>query len=132
MNFFSENHVMKWTYLTKNLPFIQSTIDMAVKRTQKEMQNFIDQLPDLTCKMENGETSPKRQYSAEEMKWFHPELSMPKNDPMTKVDNATLEKLQQDVTSIRSNLEKKKHKVTLIQLNEKVDLILTILQSWNQ
>ena len=106
---------------------------MAVKRTQDEMQNFIDQLPDLTCKMENGETSPKRQYSENEMKWFHPQVPIPEYGPATsQVDNATLEKLQKDITSIRSNLEKKKHKVTLHQLNEKVDLILTILQSWNQ
>lgn len=106
-----------------------------MKRTHDEMQNFIDQLPgcsSVPCKMEENETPPKRPVSENELKWFRPQISMPQYGPTTcQVDNATLEKLQEDVTLIRSNMEKKRHKVTLNQLNEKVDLILNILQSWN-
>lgn len=40
-----------------------------------------------------------------------------------------LEKLDQNVTCIKSSLEKKKPKITLCQLNEKMDTILEILKS---
>ena len=43
----------------------------------------------------------------------------------------TLEQLEQDVTSIKTSLEKKKPKVTLTEVNDKVDMILEILRSWS-
>ena len=43
----------------------------------------------------------------------------------------TLEQLEQDVTSIKTSLEKKKPKVTLGEVNDKVDMILEILRSWS-
>ena len=47
----------------------------------------------------------------------------------SKIENV-LEQLEQDVTSIKSNLEKKRPKVTISTLNEKVDQILLILKKW--
>ena len=41
-----------------------------------------------------------------------------------------LGQLEQDVTSIKANLEKKRPKVTISQLNDKVDQILLILKKW--
>ena len=78
-------------------------VPMKRSRTEDEMQSFLDQIPISDY-----------------------------NVPETcKIEKTRLEKLEQDVTSIRSNLEKKRSKVTLSQLNEKVDLIIQILQSWN-
>ena len=48
----------------------------------------------------------------------------------SKIENV-LEQLEQDVTSIKSNLEKKRPKVTISTLNEKVDQILLILKKWD-
>ena len=47
----------------------------------------------------------------------------------SKIENV-LEQLEQDVASIKSNLEKKRPKVTISTLNEKVDQILLILKKW--
>ena len=41
-----------------------------------------------------------------------------------------LGKLEQDVTCIKTNLEKKRSKATISQLNDKVDQILLILKRW--
>ena len=46
-----------------------------------------------------------------------------------KIENV-LGQLEQDVTSIKANLEKKRPKVTISQLNDKVDQILLILKKW--
>lgn len=43
----------------------------------------------------------------------------------------TLAKLDQDVTIIKTNLEKKRPKITLNQINEKLDMILQILSNTN-
>ena len=43
----------------------------------------------------------------------------------------TLDQLEQDVTCIKTSLEKRKPKVTLGQLNKKIDTILEILNEWN-
>lgn len=104
-----------------------------MKRSREEMQNFINQLPECgPCKMENNEVPTKRIRLDDEMQSFLPQIHMPEYGPVTcQIDNKSLEKLHQDVTSIRTNLEKRRSKVTLNQLNEKVDMILTILQSWN-
>ena len=79
------------------------------------------------------EVPMKRSHAEDEMQSFLDQIPIPDyNVPETcKIEKARLEKLEQDVTSIRSNLEKKRSKVTLSQLNEKVDLIIQILQSWN-
>lgn len=71
--------------------------------------------------------------AADEMQSFLDQMPLPEynDNKICKIENTRLEKLEQDVNSIRTNLEKKKSKVTLIQVNEKVDMILTILQSWN-
>ena len=92
----------------KNLKF---AMELAVERSREEMQSFLDKMsvPEygpVTCKVENNELPQKRPCFEDEMS-FRPQI------------------LQQDVTLIRTNLEKNN------QLNEKVDLILTILQSWN-
>ena len=44
----------------------------------------------------------------------------------------TLAKLDQDVTAIKTNLEKKRPKVTLKQVNDKLDMILHILSNMNK
>ena len=44
----------------------------------------------------------------------------------------TLAKLDQDVTAIKTNLEKKRSKVTLNQINGKLDMILQILSNTNK
>ena len=41
-----------------------------------------------------------------------------------------LEQLEQDVTCIKTNLEKKRSRATISQLNDKVDQILLILKKW--
>ena len=50
---------------------------------------------------------------------------------VTSKIKSVLEQLEQDVTSIKSNLEKKRPKVTISTLNEKVDQILLILKKWD-
>ena len=46
-----------------------------------------------------------------------------------KIENA-LEQLEQDVTCIKTSLEKKRSRATISQLNDKVDQILLILKRW--
>ena len=46
-------------------------------------------------------------------------------------DTVTLQQLQEGITSIQTKLEKKPKRVTLTQLNEKIDKVLEILHSWN-
>ena len=46
-----------------------------------------------------------------------------------KIENA-LEQLEQDVTCIKTSLEKKRSRATISQLNDKVDQILLILKKW--
>ena len=48
-----------------------------------------------------------------------------------KTIQTSLEQLEQDVTSIKSTLEQKKPKVTLVQLNNKLDVVIEILRSWS-
>ena len=75
----------------------------------------------------------KRSRAGGEIQSFLDQMPLPEYDDneTCKIEKTRLEKLEQDVNSIRTNLEKKKSKVTLSQVNEKVDMILTILQSWN-
>ena len=47
-----------------------------------------------------------------------------------KIENV-LEQLEQDVSCIKTSLEKKKQKVSLIQVNDKLDMIFDILRSWS-
>ena len=47
----------------------------------------------------------------------------------SKIQN-TLEQLEHDVTSIKTSLEKKRPKVSLSEINGKVNTILEILRSW--
>ena len=79
------------------------------------------------------ETPMKRARTEDEMQSFLDQLPLPdyKEEDTCKIEKTMLMKLEQDVNSIKTNLEKKKSIVTLSQVNEKVDLILTILQSWN-
>ena len=111
--------------MSKTGHILQFAMELAVERSREEMQSFLDKMsvPEygpVTCKVENNELPQKRPCFEDEMS-FRPQIHT----------ITSLEKLQQDVTLIRTNLEKKRAKVTLNQLNEKVDLILTILQSWN-
>ena len=69
----------------------------------KDMQSFLDQFP-----IQETYTSP----------------SLP-----SKIEDV-LGQLEQDVTSIKANLEKKRSKVTISQLSDKVDQILLILKKW--
>ena len=98
---------MKLVYKAEHyLILSQFTMEVPTKRsrsTEDEMQSLLDQIS-------------------------VPEYNCPES---CKIEKTRLEKLEQDVSSIRTNLEKKRPKVTLNQLNKKVDLILTILQSWN-
>lgn len=98
----NENRVYK---IEDYLTLSQFTMEMPTKRsrTEDEMQSFLDQIP-------------IPEYSCSET---------------CNIEKTRLEKLEEDVTSIRSNLERKRPKVTLMQLNEKIDLILNILHSWN-
>ena len=43
----------------------------------------------------------------------------------------TLNQIEEGVTSIKSSIEKKKPKMTLHQLNDKLDIILSILNKWD-
>lgn len=49
----------------------------------------------------------------------------------TRDINQTLHHLEEGITSIRYCLEKPKKRVTLNEVNQKVDKILEILNSWN-
>lgn len=49
----------------------------------------------------------------------------------TKNLQDTLNQIEEGVTSIKSSMEKKKPKMTLHQLNEKLDMILSILNKWD-
>ena len=99
-----------------------------MKRSRDEMQSFLDQMsiPEcgpVTCKMEDMEVPQKKSRFENEIQSFIP--------PKLEYGLTRFEKLEENVISIRTNLEKRRAKITLSQLNEKVDLILTILQSWN-
>ena len=43
----------------------------------------------------------------------------------------TLQQIEQDVTTIKSSIEQKKPKMTLHQLNAKLDIIISILNKWD-
>ena len=71
-----------------------------------EMQDFLEQYP----------ISPVRE-------------SVESPAKQSKIENA-LEQLEQDVSCIKTSLEKKKPKVSLSQVNDKLDTILEIIRTW--
>ena len=54
----------------------------------------------------------------------------PVSQPAQSIQNS-LQQLEEDVSSIKSSLVKKRSKVTLNQLNIKVDMIIEILKEWS-
>ena len=72
--------------------------DDYVAKAGNDMQDFLDQFP-TTSYSKNKEKTLER----------------------------TLEQLEQDVTCIKSSLEKKRPKVTLSEVNDKVDMILEMV-----
>ena len=55
----------------------------------------------------------------------------PVSQPAQSIQNS-LQQLEEDVSSIKSSLVKKRSKVTLNQLNIKVDMIIEILKEWSE
>ena len=105
------------------------------------MQNVLDQFPvqesyinPNQVKMENPQKRARSDdISEKDMLSFHGQFPVQESyiasGVPSKIENV-LEQLEQDVTSIKSNLEKKRSKVTISTLNEKVDQILLILKKW--
>ena len=89
----------------------------------EEMQNGFPEVPTF---------KKRRRKQDEPAKWKNPDqqglegfLNQVENDTVT------LQQLQEGITSIQTKLEKKPKRVTLIEVNEKIDKVLEILHSWN-
>ena len=88
---------------------------------QEEMQSEVPTTSKRSRKREIKRESPDQK---QEMVDF---LQQFENDTAP----VTLQQLQEGITSIQTKLEKKPKRVTLSQVNEKIDKVLEILHSWN-
>ena len=90
-------------------------VDGNPQQTMVDMQNLVPSRHPIEC------LSPEAfaQYTQE--------------NPMKPISlQEALVQIGNDVTTIKSTITHKKQKVTLHQVNEKVDLIINILNSWMQ
>ena len=104
----------------------------------KDMQGFLDQFPvqevyetpSMPCKIERLDVPEKRSRGKGMQNVLDQFPVQETYEAPYKIENV-LEQLEQDVTCIKTSLEKKRSKVTLSQVNDKVDQILNIIQKWN-
>ena len=104
------------------------------------MQSVLDQFPvqetyiaPSQLKMEAPQKrSRSDDTTGQEMLYFLDQFPVQDTAPVVpnKIENV-LGKLEQDVTCIKTSLEKKRSKATISQLNDKVDQILLILKKWD-
>ena len=130
------------TYIASN----QLKMETAQKRprsddtTGQDMQSVLNQFPveetyiaPNQLKMEAPEKKPRPDDTiGPDMLYFLDQFPVQDTAPVVpnKIENV-LGKLEQDVTCIKTSLEKKRSKATISQLNDKVDQILLILKKWD-
>ena len=100
---------------------IDNNYSYNLENTGEELLHFLDQFPvqDTTVVVESSTSA------------VAPTPDSPIMMSQQKRIESALEQLEQNVTCIKSSLEKKKPKITLYELNEKIETILEILQSWS-
>ena len=74
-----------------------------------------------------------RSYGSTDIKMNSLNFTAPPNSPTTSAPEmqCSLEKIGQDIDQIKSSLEKKRPKVTMVELNEKLNYIIELLQHWH-